>query len=273
MAKTIITCALTGAVTPKDKNPAVPITPKEIADDAIKVWKAGASIVHIHMRDENGNGTMDHVRFKETFDRIRDNTDLVINLTTSGDLEATEEERMAHIIECKPEMASFDITTVNLEPDGLFENNIPFLTKLSKVMLENHVKPEVEIFDLGAIDAINYFRNLGLLESPTHVQFVLGTFSSAQSTTETLVFLKNQLPPDCTWSALGIGKGHLPIMYAALSMGGHIRVGLEDNMYYARGQMATNEMLVARAARVIREMNDEPATPDEAREILGLVKR
>lgn len=272
MAKTIITCALTGAVAPKDKNPAVPITPKEIAEDAVRVWKAGASVVHIHMRDEDGNGTMDKVRFRETFDRIRDNTDLIINLTTSGDLGATEEERMAHIIDCKPEMASFDITTINLEPDGLFENNIPFLTKLSQVMLENNVKPEVEIFDLGAIDAINYFRKLGLLKSPTHVQFVLGTFSSAQSNVETLSFLRNQLPPDCTWSALGIGRGHLPIMYAALAMNGHIRVGLEDNIYYSRGKMATNEDLVARAARVVREFNNEPATPDEAREILGLAK-
>lgn len=270
MPKTIITCALTGAVAPKDKNPAVPTTPKEIAEDAIRVWKAGASVVHVHVRDDNDMPTMDKNKFREVYHRIRDNTDLVINLTTSGDLEATDEERMEHLIELKPEMATFDITTVNIEPEGLMENNIPFLTKLAKVMKEYGIKPEIEMFDLGAIDALNYFRSEGLIDAPTQVQFVLGTFSSAQSTTETLCFLRNQLPENCTWSALGIGRGHLPIMYAALSLGGHIRVGLEDNIYYAKGQMATNEMLVARAARIVREFNNEVATPDDARKILGL---
>ena len=127
MPKTIITCALTGAVSPKDKNPAVPTTPKEIAEDAIRVWKAGASVVHVHVRDDHDMPTMDKNKFREVYHRIRDYTDLVINLTTSGDLEATDEERMEHLIELKPEMATFDITTVNIEPEGLMENNIPFL--------------------------------------------------------------------------------------------------------------------------------------------------
>lgn len=269
MAKTIISAALTGAATPKEKNPNLPITPKEIAEDAIRAWKAGAAIVHLHMRDASGKGTMDLERFRETVERIRDNSDVVINLTSSGERGASYERRMEHIIALKPEMASYDAGTFNWLP-SVFSNPPEFLEMLGKVLTENGVKPEIEVFDSGMLHNAEYYVQKGVIKGPLHVQFVLGVQGAAQATVENLVHLRNKLPADATWSALGVGARHLPMLYAAIAMGGNVRVGLEDNLYYARGQLATNEMLVARAARLIREFGNEAATPDETRAILGL---
>lgn len=272
MSKTIITAALTGAITPKASNPNLPITPKEIAEDAVKCWKAGAAVVHLHMRDENALGTMDKERFKETVARIKDNCDVIINLTSSGAVAASDEERMAHIIEIKPEMATYDAGTFNWLPSFTFENSIKFLEKLGIAMTENGVKPEVEVFDSGMLHSAEYFQQKGFIKGSLHVQFVLGVLGAAQATVENLIHLRSKLPADATWSAFGIGKDHLPIMYATIAMGGHVRVGLEDNLFYSKGRLASNVELVERAARVIKEFNNEVATPDDARLILGLGK-
>ncbi len=270
MVKVIITAALTGAVTPKEINPNIPLTPVEIANDAYQCWKAGAAVVHLHMRDENGKGTMNTEIFKETVELVKNKCDVVINLTTSGDPNASDEMRMAHLIEIKPEMASFDAGSFNWMPLGVFMNSPQFLVKLGKVMLENNIKPELEIFDSGMIHNTEYYIKKGVIASPPHYQFVLGVLGGAMATVENLVYLKNLLPKDATWSAFGVGKGHLPILYAAIALGGHIRVGLEDNVYYSKDRLASNVELVARAARLIKEANKEVATPDEARQILGL---
>lgn len=272
--KVIITAALTGAITPKEANPALPITPEEIAEDAYRCWKAGAAIVHLHMRDDNGLGTMDKGIFKKTVDLIRGRTDcdVIINCTTSGDSRASFEERMAHLEYVKPDMASFDAGSFNWMPFGIFENPPQFLEQLGLKMKEVGVKPELEIFDTGFMNIVDYYVKKGVLEPPCHYQFVLGVLGGMEATVKNLVFLRDLLPEGATWSAFGIGKNHLPIMYAALALGGHIRVGLEDNIYYTKGKLATNVMLVERAVRVIREFGKEPATSDEAREILGLRK-
>ena len=273
MAKTIITASLTGTAT---QSPNIPMTPKAIAEDAIRCWKAGAAIVHLHMRDDNGLGTMDKERFRETQQRIRDNSDVVINMTTSGEADLNnnaEERRMEHIIELHPEMASFDAGSINVINGDIFDNTATFLSKLGKVMIDEGIKPEVEIMDLGMMAAADYYRKKGVLLDPVHYQFVLGFFSGAPATVENLVYLKSKLPKDATWSAFGIGQQHLPILYTTLALGGHVRVGLEDNIYYKKGELATNEQLVSRAARLIKEYNNEVATPDDAREMLGLVKR
>jgi len=272
MEKVIITAALTGAVTPKELNPNIPLTPKEIADDAYACWQAGAAVVHLHMRDENGKGTMNKEIFKETVELVKNKCDVVINLTTSGDPMASNESRMAHIIELKPEMASFDAGTFNWMPSGVFMNSPQFLEKLGQTMLENNVKPELEIFDSGMIHITEYYLQKGILASPPHYQFVLGVLGGAMASVENLVYLKNKLPKGATWSAFGIGKGHLPILYATIALGGNVRVGLEDNVYYSKGKLASNVELVARAARLVKEANKEVATPDEARQILGLKK-
>lgn len=270
--KVVITAALTGAFPAKDKNPNIPLTPQEIADDVIKVWKAGAAIAHLHMIDEEGNGTMDKERFKETVELVREREcDIILNLTTSGDLNATDETRMSHLMELKPEMASFDAGSMNWMHKTLFLNTPTFLEKLGQVMLDNNVKPEIEVFDAGMLYNTLYYVKKGLVAEPTHYQFVLGAPGGTAATVENLVYLKSLLPENSTWSAFGIGQGHLPILYTTLALGGHIRVGMEDNIYYAKGRIAkSNTEFVERAVRIIHELNKEVASPTEARQILGL---
>lgn len=270
MEKVIITAALTGAVTPKDINPNIPMTPQEIANDAYECWKAGAAVVHLHMRDEKGLGTMSTKLFRETVALVKEKCDVVINLTTSGDNRASDEERMAHIEAIKPEMASFDAGSFNWMPAGVFMNTPQFLAKLGQVMIENEVKPELEIFDSGMIHTTEYYLKKGVLQAPPHYQFVLGVLGAAMATVENLVYLKNLLPKNATWSAFGVGKAHLPILYAAIALGGNVRVGLEDNVYYSKDLLATNVDLVARAGRLVKEAGKEVSTSAEARLILGL---
>jgi len=271
MEKTIITVAPTGAWPGKEHNPNIPLTPKEIAADVYECWQAGAAVAHLHMRDDEGKGTMNKEKFKEAVELIRSKCDIVLNLTTSGDLQATDETRMAHLIELKPELASFDAGTMNWMHNSIFLNHPHFLEKLGKTMLENGIKPEIEIFDAGMFYNSVYYMKKGIIKPPAHYQFVLGADGGTAATVENLVYLKSLIPAEATWSALGIGKGHLPILYAALALGGHVRVGMEDNVYYAKNRLAkSNAEFVARAARLIREANKEVATPDEARQILNL---
>jgi 3-keto-5-aminohexanoate cleavage enzyme len=155
-------------------------------------------------------------------------------------------------------------------PDGIFDNTAKFLTQLGNLLNENNVKAEVEIMDLGMIAAAEYYVSKGVLKAPIHFQFVLGFFSGAPATPENLVYLRGKIPPGSTWSAFGIGNAHMPILYTTIAMGGHVRVGLEDNLWYGPGQLATNIDLVTRAGRVIREYGNEVATSADAREILAL---
>jgi uncharacterized protein (DUF849 family) len=271
MPKTIITVAPTGAWPTKEHNPAIPLTPKEIAADVFECWQAGAAIAHLHMRDENGKGTMSIDRFSETVALIRETCDIVLNLTTSGDLNATDETRMAHIITLKPEMASYDAGSMNWMHNSLFINHPAFLEKLGQVMIESGTKPEIEVFDAGMLYNAVYYMKKGVIKVPGHFQFVLGAAGGTAATVENLVYLKSLLPEGSTWSALGIGAGHIPIQYAAIALGGHIRVGMEDNVLYAKNRLATsNAEFVARSGRLIHEANNDVATSDEARAILGL---
>lgn len=271
--KVIISAALTGAVSPKSLNPNIPMTPEEIAADAYRVWQAGAAIVHLHMRDDEGHGTMDAARFQRTVDLIRQRTDcdVVINCTTAGDSRAGDEERMAHLPLVHPEIASYDVGSFNWMPEGVFTNSPAFLEKLGMLMQELRIKPELEVFDSGFMGIARYYLKQGVLVAPLHYQFVLGVLGGMDATVENLASLVRLVPAGCTWSAFGIGRHHLPIMYATLALGGHVRVGLEDNVWYSKGVPATNLSLVERAVRVVREFGKQPATPDEARRLLSLV--
>lgn len=271
MSKTIITVATTGAFPTKEHNPAIPLTPAEIADDVVDCWKAGAAIAHLHMRDENGKGTMDKARFAETVARIRDRCDIILNLTTSGDLNATDETRMAHIIELKPELASYDAGSMNWGHNALFINHPHFLEKLGQTMVENGIRPEIEVFDAGMYYNAAYYMKQGVIKAPGYFQFVLGAPGGTAATVENLVYLKSLLPADAIWSALGIGAAHLPILFATIALGGHVRVGMEDNVLYAKGRLAkSNAEFVERAGRLIHEANRDVATPADARALLGL---
>jgi len=272
MEKCIITVAPTGAWPKKDDNPHVPMTPKEIAEDVNDCWRAGASVAHLHMRDDAGNGTMNIEKFRETVALIKEiNCKIIINLTTSGDLQATDDTRMAHLIELKPEMASYDAGSMNWMHTGLFLNPPAFLEKLGLVMQENGVKPEIEVFDAGFIYNALHYRKKGVLKGTLHFQFCLGAAGGSAATVKNLVYLKSLIPEESTWSAFGIGAGHLPILLAAVAMGGHVRVGMEDNVMYAKGRLAiSNAEFVEQAARIIKEADRKVATVDDARIILGL---
>lgn len=274
MEKCIITVATTGAWPKKENNPNVPMTPKEIAEDVYECWQAGAAIAHLHMRDDRGNGTMDIEKFRETVALIKEkNCGIIINFTTSGDLNATDYTRMVHLSELKPEMASYDCGSMNWMHSGVFLNPPDFLEKLGIVMQENNVKPEIEVFDAGFIYNALYYRKKGILKDPLHFQFCMGAAGGTAATVENLVYLKSLIPKDATWSAFGIGAGHMPILLATLAMGGHVRVGMEDNVMYAKNRLAkSNREFVERAARLIKEANRTVATTDDARQILGLKK-
>ncbi|MEW9123850.1 MAG: 3-keto-5-aminohexanoate cleavage protein [Thermotaleaceae bacterium] len=274
MSKTIITVATTGAWPSKQDNPNVPLTPQEIANDVYECWKAGAAIAHLHMRDNEGKGTMSKEKFEETVALIKEKCDIILNLTTSGDLNATDETRQAHLKSIKPELASYDCGSMNWMHNSLFINHPKFLEELGYTMQEHGVKPEIEIFDAGMVYNSFYYQKKGVLKAPLHYQFVLGAAGGMTATIENLVFLKNLIPEGSTWSALGIGKGHIPIMLAAIAMGGHVRVGMEDNVYFGPGELAkSNAQFVERAANIIRASSKEVATVEDARNILGLKER
>ncbi|MFI3213430.1 MAG: 3-keto-5-aminohexanoate cleavage protein [Eubacteriales bacterium] len=279
MNKTIITVATTGAWPKKENNPNVPMTPAEISEDIYACWKIGASVAHIHMRDENGNGTMDKEKFRETVELLHANhpdCDIIINMTTSGDLNATDETRQIHLQELQPEMASYDCGSMNWMHSGLFLNSPKFLEALGKNMQEWNVKPEIEAFDPGMIANAAYYLKKGVLKAPLHFQFCMGCANGIPGSMKNLVFMKetmDTLCPGSTWSCFGVGASAMEMTYGAVAMGGHIRVGMEDNVLYAKGQLAeSNAQLVARAVRVVEEFGRKVATPDEAREMLGLSK-
>ena len=292
MAKTIITAALTGAVTPAGYD--IPETPEQIAQCAYDCWKAGASIVHLHMRDENGAGIMDPVKFYETIKAIRahKDCDVIVNCTSSGDNRVSDDSpygnamRMLHHKNVPGiEMGTFDASSFNWGiPGGVFHNSPKMLCDLGTLYQEKNIKPEFEVFDFGALRAIGVYWKKGFVKAPLHFQFCLGVVGGMDATPRSLQILLDEmhalqatgdLPAECTWSAFGIGKGHLPVMFAALANGGSVRVGMEDNVVYGRTAdgkkiMATNLMLVERAANAIKAMGNEIATPAEAREMLKL---
>lgn len=274
--KTIITVATTGAWPKKENNPNVPMTPEEIAEDVYACWKAGAAVAHLHMRDDQGNGTMSAEKFAKTVELIKahKDCDIVLNLTTSGDLNATDETRQAHLRMLKPEMASYDCGSMNWLHSGLFLNSPKFLEALGATMQEYNVKPEIEAFDPGMIGNAAYYLKKGVLKAPLHFQFCMGCANGIPGSMKNLVFMKetmDSLCPGSTWSCFGVGHSAMEMLYGAVAMGGHIRVGMEDNVLYAKGQLAENNVqFVARAKRVIEEFGRQVATPEEARQILGL---
>jgi 3-keto-5-aminohexanoate cleavage enzyme len=270
LEKTILTVATTGSSPKKMDTPYIPLQPEEIADEVYACYQAGASVAHIHVRDDEGNASMSFEKFEQTVKLIRERCDIVLNLTTSG-LGLSDEIRMKPFIELKPELASYDCGSMNWQNRTVFINEPSFLEKLGTTMKANNVKPEIEVFDAGMVYNALYYLKKGILENPLHFQFVLGSPGGMTATVENLVFLKSLIPADATWGAFGIGKNHLPILYTALALGGNVRVGMEDNIYYAKGQLAkSNVEFVERAKGIVHELGREVATPDETRKILGL---
>ena len=292
MAKTIITAAMTGAVTPSGYD--IPETPQEIAAQVYECWKLGASVAHLHMRDDDGNGVMDPVKFYETINAIRSYKDcnIIVNCTSSGDNRVSDDSpygnamrMLHHKLVPGIEMGTFDASSFNWGiPGGVFHNSPTMLSNLGDLYIEKGIKPEFEIFDFGALRAVGIYCKQGHVQAPLHFQFCLGVVGGMDATPKSLQILLNemndliaagQLPKECTWSAFGTGKGHLPVMFASIANGGSVRVGMEDNVVYGVDKdgkkiKATNMMLVERAANAIKAFGNEVATPAEAREMLGL---
>lgn len=277
MKKLIISVALTGTAGNKSQTPDIPISPEEIAADTVAVAKAGASMVHIHVHDEKGNPTMETRYFKETFEAVKEATekagvDVIVNLTTSGG-SSDDFLRQEHLRQLRPEVCSYDVGTFNWALGGIFENSPNFLVELGKTAQQLDIKPEIEIFDAGMLGNAKAYTGYKVLKAPCHFQFVLGVLGAMEGTVENLEYLHRRLPEGATWSVTGIGKAHMPMLLAGLALGcDGIRVGLEDNLYLSKGVKATNLQLTERAVAIARLAGREPATADEARQMLGITR-
>jgi 3-keto-5-aminohexanoate cleavage enzyme len=264
----IITCAPVGAEIRPDQTPYLPYTPSLLGETAREIREAGASIVHVHCRNDDGTNTHSIERFSEAYAAIRAQSDLIVQFSTGGAIGMTPQAR-AGVLELRPEMATLTCGSVNFG-DEIFENSFPIMRGILKRMNEFGVRPELEIFDKGHLANARRLARERLLSFPQHVDFVLGVPGGLEATVQNLCDLVDDLPEGCTWSVAGIGKGQLPMAMAAIAMGGHVRVGLEDNLYYSRGRLARNEELVARVARLAQEAGRRIATPDVARKVLAL---
>ena len=276
--KRVISVAVTGSWPTKADNPNVPIHPEEIAQSVFESWQAGAAVAHIHVRDDEGRPCMDFDKYKRVVELIRANKecDINLNLTTSGIGGLDDDLRIYPLEQLRPELCSYDCGSMNWLHTSLFINSPAFLEELGKNMQEWGVKPEIEAFDPGMIANAAYYLKKGVLKAPLHFQFCMGCANGIPGSIKNLVFMKEtmeSLCPGSTWSCFGVGHSAMEMLYGAVALGGHIRVGMEDNVMYAKGQLAAcNAQFVERAARVIREYGNEVATPAEAREILGLKK-
>ena len=288
--KIMIQVCLCGAGTKKSQAPTVPYTADELAEQIVACAKAGASIAHIHVREDKivdgvmqiGYKSMSLEKFTEAVEKTRalckkEGVDIVINLTTSGG-EYEDYKRLQHLGALKPEMCSFDPNTLNWANSYIFENSPRFLNKLAAEVVAQDVKPEFEVFDTGHIDSVMYYVNKHGIPKPPHIQFIMGVGGSMPGTAENLAFLVGKLPEGATWSVSGIGKAHMPMMLAGLALGcDGLRVGLEDNILYGKNPdgskiIATNVQLVERAVALSKLAGREIATAQEAREILGITR-
>ncbi len=269
MEKLIITAAICGAEVKKEHNQAVPYTIEEIAREAKSAYDAGASIIHLHVREDDGTPTQSKKRFQECIDAIKGVCpDVIIQPSTGGAVGMTDEDRLQSIfVNPKPEFATLDCGSCNFGGDEVFVNTDNTIKNFAQTMLENNIKPEIEVFDKGMIDiAMRVFKKR-LLKAPLHFNFVLGVQMSG--TIRDLSFMVDSIPSDSTWTGTGIGKTEFKIAAASIIMGGHVRVGFEDNIYIEKGKLAkSNGELVEKVVRIAREFNREIASPDEARKLL-----
>lgn len=278
--KVVVSAALTGALTTRDQCEAIPYTPAEIAEEAKAAREAGAAVAHIHARTPEGSPTFSTETYGEIYDEVRDRTDIVINFST-GAVGTPVEDRLDYVTEVEPEIAALNMGSMNYAKysekredfvfDMVFDNPFAEITTLLEGMNEAGVTPELECFDTGHIGNTRPLLEKGVLERPFHVSLIMGVLGGIPATVENLAHQVRQLPADSTWQVIGISRDQWPLVNAALSMGGNVRVGLEDNFYLPDGEMAeSNADLVEAAVGMARTVGREPATPDEAREILGV---
>mgnify|MGYP004700981391 FL=1 len=274
MEKLIITAAISGAEVTKEHNPAVPYTIEECVREAGLAYKAGASIIHLHVRKDDGTPTQDKNRFKEVMDAIKATyPDVIIQPSTGGAVGMTNDERLQPI-ELNPEMATLDCGTLNFGGDEIFENTENTIKYFGEKMIERNIKPELEIFDKSMIDMALRLHKKGFIKAPMHFNFVMGVNGGISGSLRDFVFLRESIPSDSTYSVAGIGRFEFSLAAASIIDGGHVRVGLEDNTYISKGVLTkSNGELVEKVVRLAKELGREIATPAEARVILGLTKK
>lgn len=270
MEKLIITVAGVGAETTKQAQPALPVTAVEIGVDAARCAEAGAAMYHLHVRDAAGSPTQAKEVFAAAIDEIRKRSDIIIQTSTGGAMGMTADERLQPL-ELGPQMASLTTGTANFG-DDVFFNDTALMTEFYTRMQAKGVRPEFEIFEAGQIDnALKLVKKHGPAGPLMHWDLVLGVPGSMTGEPRNLIFLVDQLPAGSTWTCTGIGRWHMPVAMTALALGGNVRLGFEDNIFYHKGVLAeSNAALVARIARIAREWDRQTATPDEARRILKL---
>jgi uncharacterized protein (DUF849 family) len=287
--KVMISCAVTGSADSVAKNPAVPVTPEQIAASAIDAAKAGAAIVHIHVRDPKTTlPSMEGALYAEVVDRIRQSgTDVVINLTTgpggrfapdmadpmkpaAGTTLRTPRQRVQHVLDLRPEICSLDMGSMNMG-QTVFVNTSPILEAMATDIREASVTPELEVFETGHLLLAKRMIETGYIKPPGMFQMCLGIAWAQPATPEAMSYMRSLLPPGAPWFAFGISLHQFPMAAQAVLLGGHVRVGLEDNLYLERGKLApSNAALVAKAVKIVELLGCGVATPDEARQILGL---
>ncbi|MGA3084732.1 MAG: 3-keto-5-aminohexanoate cleavage protein [Thermodesulfobacteriota bacterium] len=287
MEKVIISAALSGAATRKEQNPAVPYTAKEFAEESYKCWKAGAAIVHIHARDPKTGDPTAHIPFiRETIDAIRNKCpEVILNMSSAIGVGFSNEQRIAPIVTMKPELASLNTNSMNfsivdhktgqilMNGDAIFENTFNMMIDFAKQMKENGIKPECEAYDFGGIYNTLLVRKQGIFDEPMHFQLVFGVAGGVPFTPLNMVHMQSLLPIDATWSVCGVGPNQFPAAIQASIMGGHIRVGLEDNIRVLRNKMAQGSWEQVEVTKQIVELAErDVATSDEARKILNLSK-
>jgi 3-keto-5-aminohexanoate cleavage enzyme len=281
----IITAALTGAATMKNQNPSVPYTPSEFAEEAYKCWKAGAAMVHVHAREDGGMATHDHERIRATYDAIKQKCpELIVNLSSAVGMGKTAEQRISQIVAIKPEMASLNTNTMNFSIvdrktgkifiDYVFENTFTMLQDFAKAMEENGVKPEIECYDMGGLDNTMIVAKQGIFSDPMNFNFVWGVAGGQSFRTEAFIAMMNALPAKANFTTCGVGTDEFPCIMQSCILGGHMRVGLEDNIKMPNGELAKGSYeLVEVAVHIANALGRPVATTDEARLIMGIKKR
>lgn len=298
MNKRIITAAITGSIHTPTMSPHLPITPEQIVDETVRAYKAGAAVAHIHARNpETGQPSADVNLYREIAARIRSRCNIILCITTGGGLGMTAEQRVAAIPLLKPELASFNFGSLNfalfhaletykdfqfewergylaMTEDFILPNTFKTMNEFSRVFQENGTQPELEVYDVGMLNNVAFMLERGHLKKPVYLQFVMGILGGIPASPENLLFMFNTAKDaigDFTWSVCAAGRHQFNMCTLSLVMGGNARVGLEDNLYLERGVKATsNAEQVQKIVRIARELGLEPATPDEARQMLGL---
>ena len=286
--KVVLTVSVTGSIGDRSSNPALPVTPKEIAESAVEAAAAGAAVAHIHVRDiQTGKPSMEMQMYEETVRRIRDHSDILLNLTTGagarfipaeddpsdpgpGTTLTSPQRRIAHVLALKPEICSLDVGSMDFGPH-LFVNFLPHVEWMAEQISAAGVKPELEVFDMGHIEKAKHLIRTGRIKSPPLFQLCTGIRWGIPATPESMIAMKGLLPDDALWTGFGIGATSFPMVAVTAVLGGNVRVGFEDSLYIEKGKLAaSNRQLVEKAVAILRLLGKEPASPDEARRLLKL---